>query len=260
MSPSLLAQQILNRTANPRLVEDGVFGPRSIAEARKQIPWTFRGQPNASRWVAAIIQKEAREKGYDAGQFDAFWGPQTQAAYEQLIGLEFERPDEKMACPMPPAAAVRCWYPRDSQLIQRYGQPGSNQVRAQSPFPLKLDWDLGTTITSFSCHRLVKEEVEAIFNSILRHYGPERIRQLGIDRFGGCLNVRKKRGGSTWSTHAWGTAIDLYPSQNQMRWGRDRAAFARPEYRPLLDIFRHHGWMSLGECANFDWMHWQRNP
>jgi hypothetical protein len=145
-------------------------------------------------------------------------------------------------------------------MIRAYGSVGTDQVRAQIPYTLRLDWDLSTTITSFSCHRLVKDEVESIFNSILRHYGPERIRQLGLDRFGGCLNVRKKRGGSTWSTHSWGSSIDLYPTQNQMRWKKDRAFFARKEYEVFMNIWDNHGWMSLGRCANFDWQHFQKNP
>lgn len=255
-----LAQSILNKTASVKLTEDGIFGLISAREAAKQIPWKFRGSPNLSRWVAAVMQREGIERGMEVGEFDAFYGPQTDAVARILLGEQIDRPDEAGRCVVPSAGKVRCWYPSDSQMVAKYGAVGTNFVRAQIPYTLRLDWDLNSKITSFSCHRLVKDEIESIFNSILRHYGPERIRQLGLDRFGGCVNVRKKRGGSTWSTHSWGCSVDMFPTQNQMRWKRGRAAFARAEYDCFRNIWRNHGWMSLGECADFDWMHWQKNP
>jgi hypothetical protein len=250
-----LAQTLLNKRAKTPLVVDGAFGPKSQAEAARQIRWTFRGTPTAVRWVAAVIQSEARARSIDAGALDAFYGPQTDAAARQMLGEAAPRPDER-----PASQGPRCWSPTDAQMTTRYGGVGTNQVRANIPFPLRLDWDLKTQITGFSCHRLVKDDVESIFLAILRAYGIERIRQLGIDRFGGCLNVRRKRGGTTWSAHAWGTAIDLYPSMNQLHWTRKQAVFARSEYEALRRIFADHGWMSLGSCYDFDWMHWQKNP
>ena len=88
-------------------------------------------------------------------------------------------------------------------------------------------------------------------------YGEERIRELRLDRWGGCLNVRPKRVGTEWSTHSWGIAIDFDPDQNQLRWGRDRAVFAQPEYEPWWEVWEKEGWVSLGRSSNFDWMHIQ---
>jgi len=34
----------------------------------------------------------------------------------------------------------------------------------------------------------------------------------------------------------------------------------RLDYKASRQAFQRAGWMSLGECADFDWMHWQRNP
>jgi hypothetical protein len=246
------AQRILGVTA------DGVFGPRSIAAAQKFVgPWRFRGSPSPGRYVTAVIQTEAKRKGIDAGPIDAFWGPQTAVAAQILRGVPPPtRPDERPA----PALRPVCWYPTDAQMIAKYGQPGSNQTTLHLPYPMVLDWYTSSTVTRTQCHRAVADSLGSVLRSVLTAYGIERIRELGLHRFGGVLNVRRKRGGSTWSAHAWGTAIDLFPSQNQLRWTKARAVFARREYDDFRKIFRDHGWMSLGECADFDWMHWQKNP
>ena len=81
--------------------------------------------------------------------------------------------------------------------------------------------------------------------------------KLRLDRWGGCLNVRKMRGGSSWSMHAWGIAIDFDPDRNQLKWGRDRAVFARPDYDAWWRCWEDEGWTSLGRTKNYDWMHVQ---
>jgi hypothetical protein len=236
--------------------QDGVFGKESQRIAREAIPWTFKGTPTAPRWVAAVIQTEAKKRKVDAGALDAYWGPQTAVAAQLMRGITIPRPDEKPI----PGVTPRCWYPTDSQMTAHYGPVGQDQVQIALPYPMVLDWDLSTTVNKLTCHKKVADSLQSVFEGILSVYGLASIRALKIDRFGGCLNVRKKRGGSTWSTHAWGVAVDLYPTGNQLQWNRNRAVFAKREYDELRNVWRRHGWMSLGECADFDWMHWQKNP
>jgi len=90
-------------------------------------------------------------------------------------------------------------------------------------------------------------------------YGYDKLKELGIDLFGGCFNYRKMRGGSSYSVHAWGLAIDLDPARNTLNETSKTARFARPEYKALIDIFYKHGFVSLGREANYDWMHFQWN-
>jgi len=97
-----------------------------------------------------------------------------------------------------------------------------------------------------------------VFTKLKGEYGEEKLRELGIDQFGGCLNVRLKRGSSSqWSIHSWGCAVDLDADRNMLKESKRTARFARPEYLPMWRIIEGEGAVSLGRARNFDWMHWQ---
>jgi hypothetical protein len=130
-------------------------------------------------------------------------------------------------------------------------------VRVDGPYPLRLSWDLNTTVSRIACHEKVAPSLGRVLAGVLDHYGPDAVRELRLDRFGGCYNPRKKRGGTSWSTHAWGIALDFDPERNRLQWGRDRAVFARPVYDRWWELWEAEGWISLGRVANFDWMHVQ---
>jgi hypothetical protein len=147
------------------------------------------------------------------------------------------------------------------QLIAKYGKPTQDGkhylVTINLPFPMRLAWDKNTTIRKMRCHRLVAGQLTAIFTEILQVYGLKRVQELGIDLFGGCFNFRAMRGGSDYSRHSWGVAIDLDPERNQLKETAATARFARAEYKAMIDIFYKHGWQSLGREKNYDWMHFQ---
>jgi hypothetical protein len=103
----------------------------------------------------------------------------------------------------------------------------------------------------------VADKLKKIFDEILAVYGLQKIQDLGIDLYGGCFNYRKMRGGNDWSRHSWGVAIDLDPERNQLKETKRTARFARPEYKPMIDIFYKHGFVSLGVEKNYDWMHFE---
>lgn len=261
-----LAQQILNDRNKAGLLEDGVFGPKSSTAAASWVDWNFRAEPTWSRWVAAVIQKEAALRGINSGKPDAFYGPQTDDAANRILLQIAGKPD-----PVRPddadldevsgkGSGIRCWSPSTAAFRARYGTEGQHQLLVRSPYILRLDWDLDTTLWKFSAHSSLVPRIEAAMAEILAHYGADAIRNLGLDRFGGCLNVRLKRGGSTPSVHSWGAAIDWYPTKNQLKQTRASALFAKDAYAPFLDLWERHGFMGLGRCFNYDWMHVQANP
>jgi hypothetical protein len=147
------------------------------------------------------------------------------------------------------------------QTIKKYGTPNITGegylVTVNLPYPMRLAWDTDTTVTKLRCHKLVAGSFEAVFKDILAAYGLPKIKELGIDLFGGCFNFRKMRGGSAWSRHSWGIAIDLDPARNTLKETSKTARFARPEYKAMIDIFYKHGFISLGREKNFDWMHFE---
>ncbi len=148
-----------------------------------------------------------------------------------------------------------------SELFKKYGKPNENGspylIKVNLPYPMILAWDRGTKVSSIRCHKLVADKLKNIFDDILKEYGLTRIQQLGIDIYGGCFNFRKMRGGNDWSRHSWGIAIDLDPERNQLKETSATARFAKPEYKPMIDIFYKHGFLSLGIEKNYDWMHFE---
>jgi hypothetical protein len=148
------------------------------------------------------------------------------------------------------------------QIISKYGKPtqqGGYLTTIVLPYPMRLSWDKKTKVTKMRCHKLVAEDFLGVFNDLLNHYGYEKIVELGIDLFGGCFNFRAMRGGSDYSRHSWGIAIDLDPERNQLMETSKTARFARPEYKEMIDIFYKHGFASLGREKNFDWMHFEKS-
>lgn len=147
------------------------------------------------------------------------------------------------------------------QLIAKYGKPNATGegylVTIQLPYPMRIAWDTDASVNRMRCHKLVADKFLAVFNEIHRVYGYAKIKELGIDLFGGCFNFRKMRGGDDWSTHSWGISIDLDPARNQLKETSKTARFARPEYKPMIDIFYKHGFISLGREKNYDWQHFE---
>jgi hypothetical protein len=146
------------------------------------------------------------------------------------------------------------------QTIAKYGTPdesGSYLVTVNLPYPMRIAWDTKVTVNRVRCHKLIADKLKAVFDDLLKTYGLPKIQELGIDLFGGCFNFRKMRGGSDWSKHSWGIAIDLDPARNQLKETSKTARFARPEYKQMIDIFYKHGFISLGREKNYDWMHFE---
>jgi hypothetical protein len=157
------------------------------------------------------------------------------------------------------APAPQAW-PNQSGVTAFYGPaggPAATAGRCILPFPFVTAWPPFARIKQFSCHAKVAAALTGIFADAATHYGEKEFRRLRLDRFGGCYNYRKVRGGTALSMHSWGIAVDLDPENNQLAWGRDKASFAKPEYEPFWKIVEAAGATSLGRVRNYDWMHFQ---
>lgn len=218
------------------------------------------------------MQKQLRGLGLYYGRIDGINGPKTKQAIKKFQSihpplevdgiagkktLAYLFPSQIKARGDAIRASNFHKYPLQSDIRSFYGRIGRNQTKLVLPYKMKLAWDLDVKISKFTCHKKVVEDLGSIFEQTLKHYGKDAIQELGLDLFGGCLNVRKMRGGSSYSTHSWGIAVDLDPARNQLKWGKDKANFANDEYLPFWKIVEDHGAVSLGREKNFDWMHFQ---
>ena len=154
-----------------------------------------------------------------------------------------------------------CKFLTEQQVIAKFGKAdktgSSYLVNLQLPYPMRLSWDLKTTVTKVRVHKLILENYKSLFSDLLDHYGYEKLVELRIDVFGGIYSYRAMRGGTKLSRHSWGIAIDLDPVNNGLRSTNKTASFAGAEYKAMLDIFKKNGFMSLGVEKNYDWMHYE---
>lgn len=159
--------------------------------------------------------------------------------------------------PVENVGAPKPIWPTQASVPSFYGNVGTSQVKVELPFPMKLAWDLKVEVSRISLHSKVAKSAERAFARIAKEYNPGDRAMIGLDIFGGSLNVRKMRGGSAYSMHSWGIAIDFDPERNQLKWGRDRARLAHFDAEPFWRAWEEEGWVSLGRAANYDWMHVQ---
>lgn len=252
-----LAQQILSEAGIYSGTIDGEFGPHSKEAAHKY--YEFPDTWPMNKVMTGVIQVACVRSGISVGEIDGLWGNKTQQGFETLCEkYNLEVPKVKVT----PLAEVKKTYnnwPNQNydSMVKFYGKVGENQTTLVLPYPMVLAWDTSSIVTKITCHEKVKDSLERILKNVLTHYGLDEIKKLRLDRFGGCLNVRKKRGGNTWSIHSWGAAVDFDPDRNQLKWGKDKAFFSRPEYDAFWKIVEAEGWVSLGRQRDYDWMHIQ---
>lgn len=146
-----------------------------------------------------------------------------------------------------------------AEIVKKYGRPGDtkNFTIIDLPYKMRVAWDLKESISKMQCHKLVADNFKSVFKGLLSHYGINNIQLLGIDLYGGCYNFRQMRGGTEWSRHSWAIALDLWPEKNLLHETHKTARFARPDYKPMIDIFYANGFVNLGVEKDYDWMHFQ---
>lgn len=229
------------------------------------------------RW----LQIQLAAHGFPPGPIDGFDGPLTRkgiralqaakgltvtgTATKKTIDALREDPnagDEAMPSrdvdppESPPPEAVPVW-PRQAEVPAVFGSVGENQVRIEVPFDMVLAWDTDTRLTRMTVHRKVAASATRALQRVAETYSPAERTDLGLHLFGGSLAVRRMRGGSRWSMHSWGIAIDFDPLRNAMGWKAPRPRLSQPDAVPFWEAWEAEGWTSLGRARDFDWMHVQ---
>lgn len=245
---------------------DAKLGPKTekglrgeLVKREDELPEGWKDWPR-TRLLTAYVQLRCQDEGVDPGPIDGLWGTQTDFAVNVIrerIQNNLEVPDFRDSEDLD-QTRTHVW-PRQTQAEVEafFGPVGENLARLQLPYTHRLAWDKTQRLDSYFCHVKVRDSLSRVLTEVHAHYGEARIKELRLDLFGGCFNKRKKKGGTTWSMHAWGIAVDYDTENNQFKWGWERASFARPEYDAWWRIWESENWTSLGRARNFDWMHIQ---
>jgi peptidoglycan hydrolase-like protein with peptidoglycan-binding domain len=240
---------------------DGIMGPLADAAIKRVVE--KRLGATAAKWsmkrqLIAVQQMMMLDVGIEVGKIDGISGPSTQYALEQwqnrlrdLPSVSEPKPDNKVV----DSTTRRSW-PTQADVPKYFGPTGQNQTLYTPPYQLYL-YDTKTKVIHLSIHTKVCGSLDRVLTEVKACYSPAQIEKYHMNRFFGSLNVRKMRGGNSWSMHSWGIALDFDATRNQLRWGRDKAAFAKSEYDTWWNIWQSEGWVSLGRERNYDWMHVQ---
>jgi hypothetical protein len=170
---------------------------------------------------------------------DGFWGPKSIAACQKHLRSLMPKKS-----PWPKSA--------QASLKRFYGDPGLSQVeqrlaRVAVPF-VGIEYD-GRPVSYLTCHKLVAESLLRVLSAIsLSEHAPL------LKTYAGIYNHRPMRGGTSWSLHAFGAAIDLDPGNNgnQTHWP-SRATMPLA----VMEMFAREGWLPAGAFWSRDSMHFQ---
>ncbi len=109
---------------------------------------------------------------------------------------------------------------------------------------MKFALDKSKIVTTIRVHESALPYFQRAFKEILEEGLQEK-----ADLFGGVFNMRKVRGGTDWSLHAWAIEIDIDPEGNRKKWGPDRWRID-PK---VVEIFERNGFFWRGR-RGFDAM------
>jgi hypothetical protein len=170
-----------------------------------------------------------------------------------------------------------------AEIKRVFGEPGRaicNAGRVHLAQGLPLSWEMNTKVTVVSCHKLIEDVLQSVFDTIhargywnllqdwggCYNYRPSKVQQpddelqlemdsavqsqlASIAEAEGVV-MAEMRAASKLSTHAWGIGLDINVKQNPLR--------ARPKMDPrIVAIFRDHGFKWGGDWSRPDGMHFQ---
>lgn len=190
----------------------------------------------------AEIMKIQKKIGTTA---DGFWGPKSEAACRAHLRKLMPSPN-----PFPEED--------DDEITAFYGPHGVKDGFTpptkviQLPFPIFYG---STKVVKLSPHEKCADSLKRVFERLAEAFPTEAERKkAGILTYDGLYNPRKKRGGTSWSMHAWAIAIDLNAGKNG-----NATHWPKKATMPLevMECFAAEGWTSAGAFWSRDAMHFQ---
>lgn len=171
---------------------------------------------------------------------DGFWGPMSIAACQHHLR-------SMMPFPNP--------WPKSDQGSLRafYGQPGDESQLVSIEFPYPMFYE-GRRVLRTRCHRRVSASLLKVLGDIKDMLPSNPGATDEANDYGGVYNFRLKRGGTSYSLHAYGAAIDLDADDNTFR-----NAWPVNADMPLeiIECFAREGWVSAAAFWGYDAMHFQ---
>lgn len=217
------------------------------------------------------LQSRLTSHGFPVGAIDGKIGPVTRAAiraFQSAKGLpvtgladdatvKMLRATSTGDGPRPADPDVTTLWPRQPRVPIFYGKVGVNQTQIDIPYDMFLAWNKSVRIRKMTLHTKVAASALRVLEKTVTLYSSQEREALGLHLFGGSLNVRKMRGGASWSMHSWGIAIDFDPERNALHTRAPAARLSHSDALPFWQAWEAEGWVSLGRAKDFDWMHIQ---
>jgi len=171
---------------------------------------------------------------------DGFWGPKSISACKQHLRLLMPKNNP---WPTSDQASLRAFY----------GQPGDESNLVTIEFPYRMMYD-GKAVTKTRVHKKCADSLLRVLNNIKGMFNdaPDIVDEASD--YGGCFNFRLKRGGSSYSLHAYGAAIDLDADDNTFR---DSWPIKGDMPLEVMEAFAREGWIAAGAFWGYDAMHFQ---
>lgn len=186
------------------------------------------------------MQQRIKDRYDPLLKVDKFWGPKSQESCRAYLRSLMPKPN-----PWP--------NPDQRSLKKFYGEPGdeSNLVMIEFPYPMYYG---GKHVTRTMVHKKCADSLLKVLNNIkdLFPYHPQV--QDEANDYGGIFNFRNKRGGTSYSLHAWGAAIDLDADDNTFR---DSWPMKADMPLEIMECFAREGWKSAGVFWGYDAMHFE---
>jgi hypothetical protein len=253
---------------------DGDIGPKSLTamhavEAKFAQKYTFAATSTPeNRRIIAATQACLDMLGHAPGAIDGWMGVNSTEALNAFLFKEVNgKPEAIERAPLPGAAisaasASAANIPHQNDVDAVYGKPGpqikSRLTIIELPFSLPLDFNMRARTRRITVHRDCAVSLKKALIEVHAHYGPDEMKRLGIERYAGAYNHRLMRGGTKFSMHAYGCAIDFYAEPNGLRMQCPQALFCGPEYQDFLDIMESNEWLPAIRLWGKDAMHFQR--